>query len=98
LDQYLAYIQQLTQQGIDACVTPEVAAELDKVGKVPTLSIALRRNGSILWITVDRTSGSATFDKEFVKLFDCVGHFPPVPDYIQGSPVTITYGNPQDTP
>ena len=93
-DAYLAYVQEMVQ----SCLTPDVIAGLRSMGRPPDLSIALRRNGTILWINIIRSTGSATVDHMFLTVFDCVGRFPPVPNYITGSPVVLTYGDLREAP
>jgi TonB C terminal len=93
-DAYLAYINDLVKQ----CETPEILSQLAIVGKIPLISISVRHNGVILWVNVIRSSGSATFDEQYKTIFDCVGRFPPLPDYIPGATVNLTYGDSRDTP
>ncbi len=93
-DAYLAYINELVKD----CQTPEIISQLASVGRLPLISIAVRHNGVILWVNVIRSSGSTDFDEHYKTIFDCVGRFPPLPDYIPGSTVTLTYGDSRDTP
>lgn len=93
-DAYLAYINELVKE----CQTPEILARLNAVGRIPLLSIAVRHNGVILWVNVIRSSGSAAFDEQYKTIFDCVGRFPPLPDYIPGATVDLTYGDSRDAP
>ncbi len=93
-DAYLAYINELVKE----CQTPEILSRLSAVGRIPLLSIAVRHNGVILWVNVIRSSGSPAFDEQYKTIFDCVGRFPPLPDYIPGATVDLTYGDSRDTP
>ena len=93
-DAYLAYINEL----VKGCQTPEILSQLARVGRLPLLSIAVRHNGVILWVNVIRSSGSTDFDEHYKTIFDCVGRFPPLPDYIPGATVTLTYGDSRDGP
>lgn len=93
-DAYLAYINELVKD----CQTPEILSRLSVVGRIPLLSIAVRHNGVILWVNVIRSSGSPAFDEQYKTIFDCVGRFPPLPDYIPGATVDLTYGDSRDTP
>lgn len=93
-DAYLAYINELVR----GCQTPEILSALSAVGRLPLLSIAVRHNGVILWVNILKSSGSPAFDEQYKSIFDCVGRFPPLPDYIPGATVNLTYGDSRDTP
>lgn len=93
-DAYLAYINELVR----SCQTPEIVARLASVGRLPLLSIAVRHNGVIVWVNVLKSSGSTAFDEQYKTIFDCVGRFPPLPDYIPGATVVLTYGDSRDAP
>jgi hypothetical protein len=95
-DAYFAYLKEL----IEGYVTQKLVDDRLAVAHAPTVEIAVRGNGVILWAQITQSSGSKTVDRDYLDLFDRVGRFPPLPRYLtlnDGGWTTVTYGDASDS-
>jgi hypothetical protein len=86
-DAYLAYVNELILQN-RALLSADAIGDRHGGGE---LSVVVRRNGTIVFVTVTHTSGWPDIDHRAEEMVNRLDSFPPVPQYFGGPSVTLTY-------
>lgn len=86
-DEYLAYALSLTEAHIDLLPLSLLGARHGEA----SVNIRLREDGTIMSVTVLKTSGYTDIDERVREMVLAVGHFPPLPQWVLGQYADFTF-------
>jgi len=84
-DEYIKYLD--TVMNARAYAVPGLIA--DRAGAM-VLDVLIRKNGVIVWATIQESSGNPVLDAQVRAAIEGIGKFQPVPEYINRDTIRVT--------